>query len=178
MQKTSWAIDPSHSEVTFRVKHLMISSVTGKFGTFSGTAQTEGDDFSTATASFTAQVGSIHTNDAQRDGHLKSADFFDAEKHPEITFRLNKVSAAGGASEYNLEGELSIRGVTKNVKLHAEFGGIGKDPWGNTKAEISVTGTINRDDFGLTWNAALETGGVLVSQEVKINCEIQLLKEK
>ena len=177
MSKTTWAIDPAHSEITFKVKHLMISSVTGKFGTFSGTAETDGDDFSTVNAHFSARIDSINTNDAQRDGHLMSADFFDGEKFPELTFELKKMTESSVAGNYDLMGDLSIKGVSKTVTLRAEYGGIGKDPWGNTRAGFSVSGSINREDFGLTWNAALETGGVLVSQEVKINCEIQLLKK-
>ena len=177
MSKTTWAIDPAHSEVTFKVRHLMISSVTGKFGSFSGSAETNDDDFSTVTANFSARIDSINTNDAQRDGHLMSADFFDAEKFPELTFVLKNMSESSSAGVYDMTGDLSIKGVTKSVSLKGEFGGIGKDPWGNTRAGFSVTGAINRDDFGLTWNAALESGGVLVSQEVKISCEIQLLKK-
>lgn len=155
----------------------MISSVTGKFGSFSGSAETNDDDFSTVTANFSARIDSINTNDAQRDGHLMSADFFDAEKFPELTFVLKNMSESSSAGVYDMTGDLSIKGVTKSVSLKGEFGGIGKDPWGNTRAGFSVTGAINRDDFGLTWNAALESGGVLVSQEVKISCEIQLLKK-
>ena len=155
----------------------MITNVTGKFGTFSGTATTDGDDFSTVSAEFSAQIDSITTNDVQRDGHLQSGDFFDAAAFPELKFITKSVSKADSDGEFQINGDLTIKGITKNVNLNGEFGGIGKDPWGNIKAGISVNGKINREDFGLTWNAALETGGVLVSQEVKISCEIQLLKQ-
>lgn len=173
---TKWALDPTHSEVNFKLKHMMITNVNGTFTSFTATAETKGDDFSTGKISFSAQISSINTKNEQRDGHLKSADFFDAEKFPTIDFTSTAIKSTGG-NTYELQGDLTIKGVTKNVKLTAELGGIAKDPWGNTKAGFSLTGKINREDFGLTWNAALETGGVLVSSDVSINAEIQLVKQ-
>jgi polyisoprenoid-binding protein YceI len=169
--KTKWVLDPTHSEVQFKIKHLMITNVTGGFTSYQANAETTGDDFTNAAISFSAEVNSITTNNEQRDGHLKSADFFDAEKYPTITF------VATGYANGKLSGNLTIKDVTKAVDLAVEFGGIGKDPWGNVKAGFTITGKINRKDWGLSWNAPVEAGGVLVSEEVKINCEIQLVKQ-
>lgn len=175
MSTQKWVIDPSHSEIQFKVKHLMITTVTGSFGTFEGTAETEGDDFSTAKIQFSADIASIDTKSEQRDGHLKSADFFDAENHPKLSFESTGLVAKGG-NEYTLKGNLSIRGVSKPVELDVEAAGIANDPWGNAKAGFTLSGKINRKDFGLVWNMATETGGVLVSEEVKILAEVQLAK--
>lgn len=172
MSVTKWALDPTHSELLFKVKHLMITNVTGSFANVNAEVSTEGNDFSTANISFSAKVDSISTNNEQRDGHLKSADFFDAEQFPDITFDGTSIDLANET----LTGQLTIKDIRKNVKLTAEFGGINQDPWGNTKAGFTISGKINRTDFGLTWNAALETGGVLVSEEVRISAEIQLIK--
>ncbi len=176
MATTKWALDPTHSEIGFKVKHLMFTNVSGNFKTFTASAETEGDDFSTAKIEFSADTDSISTNNDQRDQHLKSADFFDAAANPKVTFTNGKL-AKKGDDEFELSGELTLHGVTKPVTLNAEFGGIVKDPWGNTKAGFSLTGKINRKDFGLNWNAALETGGVMVSEEVRLNGEIQLVKQ-
>lgn len=176
MSKVNWKLDPGHSEVTFKVKHMMITNVSGSFTEFDASATTEGDDFTTAQLTFTAKAASVNTNSEQRDNHLRSGEFFDAEKFPEITFKGTSFKNTGG-EQYALEGDLSIRGVTKNIKLNVEFGGLNKDPWGQTKAGFTVSGKINRGDFGLSWNAALETGGVLVSDEVRILCEIQMIRE-
>jgi polyisoprenoid-binding protein YceI len=167
----NWNLDANHSEVSFKVKHLMINNVKGQFKSFNVSLQSESDDFKSSNISFTADVASIDTSNEQRDQHLKSADFFDAEKYPQIKFK---------STQYNgkeLVGDLTIRDVTKSVKLEVDFGGIAKDPWGNTKAGFTITGKINRKDWGLNWNAALETGGVLVSEEVSITAEIQLVKQ-
>ena len=174
MATTKWTIDPAHSEIQFKVKHLMITTVTGSFGTFTGGAETEGDDFENARVDFSADVASINTNSTDRDNHLRSADFFDAENHAQLTFegKLNKKSD----DEYALTGNLTLKGTTQPVTLKAEFGGIGTDPWGNTKAGFSLSGKINRKDFGLSWNAALETGGVMVSEDVRLLAEVQLVK--
>jgi polyisoprenoid-binding protein YceI len=169
--KTSWVLDPTHSEVQFKVKHLMITNVTGSFTSYDVKVETEGIDFATASINFSANVASISTANEQRDAHLKSADFFDAEKFATISFVATKYA------DEKLTGNLTIKDVTKSVTLDVDFGGISKDPWGNAKAGFSVSGKINRKDFGLGWNAPLETGGVLVSEEVKINCEIQLVKQ-
>lgn len=171
---TKWAIDPAHSEVQFKVKHLMISTVTGSFKEFGAEAELEGDDLSNARVSFWANTASIDTNSADRDKHLRSADFFDSENHPRLTFRSNGVQGSG--ERWKLTGDLTIKGVTKPVTLDVEWSGIAKDPWGSTKAGLNISGRIDRKEWGLNWNAALETGGVLVSDEVRIQCEVQLAK--
>ncbi|MCO5260691.1 MAG: YceI family protein [Crocinitomicaceae bacterium] len=176
MATNKWVIDPSHSEVMFKVKHLMISNVTGVFNGFQGGAATEEDDFSTAQFEFSAPINAISTNNEQRDGHLKSADFFDAENYPELTFKSKKVEKVDDDT-YSIIGDFTIKGVTNEAKLKMEFGGITKDPYGNTKAGFSLNGKINRADYGLTWNAALETGGVMVSEDVRLNADIQLVKQ-
>lgn len=176
MATTKWALDPTHSEIQFKAKHLMITNVTGSFGNISGAAETEGEDFSTAKISFAAQTGTVNTGNEQRDGHLKSPEFFDAEKFPEMKFESTKIEKQS-SDEYVLHGNLTIKDVTKPVKLNVEYSGLQKDPWGNTKAGFSINGKINRTDWGLTWNAALETGGVLVSEEIKIHSEVQLAKQ-
>jgi polyisoprenoid-binding protein YceI len=174
LTKTKWAIDPSHSQLTFRVKHLMITYVRGEFTKFSGEVETEENDFSKGSVSVTIDASSIYTNDAKRDMHLKSPDFFDVEQHPQITFQGSSLVKIG--QRYQLKGLLTIKGISNEVVLDAEFGGINKDPWGNEKAGFSLTGKINRKDYGLNWNAPLETGGVLVGDEVQISGEIQLVK--
>lgn len=176
MATTKWALDPTHSEIGFKVKHLMFTNVSGNFKTFTATAETDGDDFSNAKIEFSADTDSITTNNEQRDQHLKSADFFDAASFPKLSFSATKL-AGKGDGEYELTGNLTLHGVTNPVKLNLEFGGIVKDPWGNIKAGFSLNGKLNRKDFGLNWNAALETGGVMVSEEVKIHAEIQLVKQ-
>lgn len=175
MSKTNWNLDPSHSEVTFKVKHMMITNVTGHFNDFSLQASTDGDDFTKSDLIFKAKTASINTNAEQRDAHLRSAEFFDSEKFPELSFKPTKFEKINGEN-HKLHGDLTIKDITKNIVLDAEFGGIQKDPWGQTKAGFTVTGKINRKDFGLNWNAALEAGGVMVSDDVKINCEVQLIK--
>ncbi len=175
MSTIKWNIDPTHSELQFKVKHLMITNVTGSFEEFSGTAESADENFTDPKVEFTAKIHSINTGSEQRDTHLKSADFFDAETNPEIKFVSTKADNYDEGS-FDLYGDLTVKGVTKNVKINVEFAGVAKDPWGNTKAGFSIKGKINRNDFGLTWNATLETGGVLVSDEVKILGEIQLVK--
>ena len=177
MATKTWALDPTHSEVQFKIKHLMITNVTGSFNIFTASAQTEDEDFTKAKVSFTADVSSISTNNEQRDAHLKGADFFDAEKFPQIKFEATKSENIDSDGSYDLYGDLTIRDVTKNVKLSVEFGGIVKDPWGNTKAGFTINGKINRKDFGLTWNAVTEAGGVMVSEEVRLSAEIQLIEQ-
>jgi polyisoprenoid-binding protein YceI len=175
MSKIKWNLDPSHSEVTFKVKHMMITNVSGSFTEFAMEAETEGEDFTKSDVTFTAKAASVNTNAEQRDTHLRSAEFFDSDKFPEIKFKATKYEKVAG-DDYKLHGDLTIKDVTKTITLDVEYGGIQKDPWGNMKAGFTVNGKINRKDFGLTWNATLETGGVMVSEEVKINCEIQLVK--
>ena len=173
---TKWLIDPMHSEMQFKVKHLMITTVTGYFKKFSLQAETESDNFETASKIvFTADINSIDTNNEQRDGHLKSADFFDAEKFPELTFTGKKYSGSG--DEGALLGDLTIRGVTKPVTIKVEFGGIAVDSYGQTKAGFSISAKISRKEFGLTWNAVTEAGSVVASDDVKVLGEIQLIKQ-
>lgn len=166
---TKWNLDPTHSEITFKVRHMMISNVKGNFNNFTATVETEDDTFKNATVKATLQTDSVDTNNADRDTHLKSAEFFNAEAHPEITFESDSLNSG-------ITGNLTINGVTKPVQLDVDFGGINVDPWGQTKAGFSFEGKINRKDFGLNWNAALETGGVMVSDEVKIAGELQFVK--
>ena len=173
--KTQWSVDQSHSEVTFKVKHMMIANVTGIMKEYSITAETEGDDFTTGTVKFVGKTASIDTGNEQRDAHLGSEEFFDVAKYPEITFTSTGTEKVE-AGNYRLLGDLTIRGITKKIDLFIEFGGIQKDPWGNTKAGFTVTGKINRKDFGLNWNAALEAGGVMVSEDVKVACEIEMIR--
>jgi len=176
MSTTKWAIDPTHSEIGFKVKHMMFTNVSGKFEAFDATIETDGDNFENAKISFSGDIVSISTGNPDRDTHLKSADFFDAEQFPKITFEATSFTQKDG-SDYELTGDLTLHGVTKSVKLQTEFGGLMKDPWGNTKAGFSLTGKINRKDWGLNWNAALETGGVLVSEEVRLAIELQFIKQ-
>ncbi len=166
---TKWNLDPTHSEITFKVKHMMISNVKGEFRNFSAEIEAEDDTFKNAKVNATIQTDSIDTNNADRDAHLKGEDFFNAAKNPTITFSSDSLND-------DITGNLTISGITKPVKLDVDFGGINVDPWGNTKAGFSFEGKINRKDFGLNWNAALETGGVLVSDEVKIAGELQFVK--
>lgn len=174
MATTKWTLDPTHSELQFKVKHLMITTVTGSLKSFSAEIDANGDDFSNSAISFSGEISSLDTGNTDRDNHLKSGDFFDAENHPTISFSSTSVEKDG--DDYAVKGDLTIKGNTKPVKLTAEFGGIATDPWGNTKAGFTLSGKINRSDFGLTWNAALETGGVMVSEEVKIAGELQFVK--
>ena len=174
--KTKWTVDPSHTEIGFKVKHMMITNVSGSFGKFDITTETEENDFSSAQISFSADVASISTANPGRDTHLKSADFFDTEKYPQLNFVSTKMQKQD-EENYLLHGNLTIKGVSRPVTLQVEFGGIGTDPYRNEKAGFTLTGKINRTDFDLNWNAALETGGVLVSEEVKLYADIQLIRQ-
>ncbi len=177
MSTIKWNLDPTHSEITFKVKHLMISTVTGQFKNFNVEGETESNDFNTAEKiEFTADVDSIDTNNEQRDAHLKSADFFKAEEHPQIKFSGKKYEANG--DEGKLYGEVTIAGITKPITLHVEFGGIVKDPYGQTKAGFTVSGKLSRKEFGIIYGSTAETGGVLLGDEIKINAEIQLVKQQ
>jgi polyisoprenoid-binding protein YceI len=171
MAATTWVLDPSHSEVVFKVKHLMITNVKGEFRKVEGTLTADGADFSNGQVNITIDPASIYTNDEGRDGHLKAADFFDAEQYKTITFQSTALTKKG--DDFELKGNLTMKGVSKEITLDVEFGGVNKDPWGNEKAGFSVSGKINRKDWGLNWNAALETGGMLVSEEVRIQAEVQ-----
>lgn len=176
MAKSVWAIDPTHSEIGFKVKHMMFTNVSGKFSSFEASVENEDDKFETSAISFSADVNSIDTANADRDNHLRSGDFFEVEKFPKLTFVSTGITKVDD-NQYKINGDFTIRDVTKNITLDAEYSGLMKDPWGNTKAGFSLSGKINRKDFGLTWNAALETGGVLVSDEVKLLCEVQVVKK-
>lgn len=177
LTKTKWIIDPAHSEIGFKVKHLMISSVKGVFREYDAIIYTTNDDFMSAEVDFWLNPASIETGDASRDNHLKSAEFFDVETHKQIHFTTDfAVDKVDNDGSYEVWGDLTIKGIKKQVKLSVEFGGIQKDPWGNQKAGMTVNAKINRNDWGLTWNAALEAGGVLVGEDVRISCEIQLKK--
>ncbi len=173
---TKWSIDPTHSEVQFKVKHLVISTVTGAFKKFEGSAETIGDDFHNAKIDFSLDVNSIDTNQEQRDGHLKSPDFFDAAEFPHITFKSTSF-IKDGEEDYTLNGDLTIKGVTKPVSLAVEHGGIATDFYGNTKAGFDISGKINRKDFGLTWDGITEAGAIVVSEDIKLNISIQLAKQ-
>jgi polyisoprenoid-binding protein YceI len=176
MAVTKWVLDPTHSEVEFKVKHLMISTVTGTFSAFTADVTTEGDDFTTAKATFTVDVDSISTKNEQRDGHLKSPDFFDTAKYPQLKFVITKIESVDNDGSYNIHGDLTLHGTTKNIKLEVEFGGVIKDPWGNTRAGLTVSGKINRKEFGLTWHAATEAGGVVLADDVKIHVALEFVK--
>ncbi|MBP4140446.1 YceI family protein [Flavobacterium sp. I-SCBP12n] len=176
MTTTKWAIDPTHSEIGFKVKHMMFTNVSGKFTKFDASIESDETDFENAKIQFTGAIDSIATGNADRDTHLVSADFFDAEKFPEIKFVATSFTKIKD-SEYDLTGDLTMHGVTKSIKLPAEFSGLMKDPWGNTKLAFSLEGKINRKDWGLNWNSALETGGVLVGEEVRLVIELQFIKQ-
>jgi polyisoprenoid-binding protein YceI len=176
MATTKWVLDPTHAEITFKVKHMMISNVSGKFTKFDAQVETEGEDFNTAKATFTAEAGSIDTGNEQRDGHLKSPDFFDAAKFPQIKFVATKYENVDNDGSYEVYGDLTIRDITKNVKLDAEFGGVIKDPWGNTRAGITISGKINRKEFGLSWHGVTETGSLVVGEDVRIHVELEFIK--
>ena len=170
-----WSIDQVHTNVGFKVKHLMISHVKGSFSTFDGSIYTNGRDFTTAEIDFWIDPASIETGDSARDIHLKSTDFFDVVKHKQITFTSSTIGKSNDRSGYHeLWGELTMLGISKNVKLEVEFGGIINDPWGNEKAGFTINGKINRSHWGLVWNTAIEAGGVVVSDEIIILCEVEL----
>jgi len=173
---TQWSVDPIHSEIAFKVKHLMITNVKGVFGKYSATINADDQHPITSDVHLTIDPASIDTGETSRDQHLKNGDFFDVEAFPTIEFAgktLDKINS----TDYKLHGDLTIKGVTKSVTLDVEFGGIMKDPWGNQKAGLSVHGKINRNDFGLNFNATLETGGLLLGEEVKINADFQLIRQ-
>ncbi|MDQ0477556.1 MULTISPECIES: YceI family protein [Chryseobacterium] len=166
---TKWNLDPTHSEITFKVRHMMISNVKGGFTNFNVEMEAEDDTFKNVHVKVTIHTDSINTNNTDRDNHLKSEDFFNVAANPVITFESDSLTS-------DVTGNLTINGITKPVKLDVDFGGINVDPWGQTKAGFSFEGKISRKDFGLNWNAALETGGVMVSDEVKIAGDLQFVK--
>lgn len=172
----NYSIDPAHSQVTFKVRHLGISTVTGRFDKFEGNFSYDSKDVGASTAEATIDLASVNTNDGKRDGHLKDCDFFCVKDFAKMTFKAKKVTAKEG-NKFEIVGDLSLKGVTKSVTLQAEFQGEAKDPWGNQRAAFSATGTINRKDFGLTWDKLTETGGILVGSEVTIVLEIEGIKK-
>lgn len=174
--QTSWVLDPTHSEIVFKVKHLMITNVKGEFRSFNASITSVGTDFSKAKVKANIDASSIFTNNTDRDAHLQSADFFDAATYKELSFEGTSFTKLD-EDNYQLKGMLTIKDVSKEVSFDVEFGGLMKDPYGNEKAGFSLSGKINRKDWGLNWNAALEAGGVMVSEEVRINAELQFVKQ-
>ena len=172
---TKWSIDQAHSEIGFKVKHLMIAHVKGAFKTFDASIYTTAKDFSTAEIDLWIDATSIATGDEKRDEHLKSVDFFDVQKHKQISFKSNTIGKSDAAGNHELWGELTIKGITRNIKLNAELGGIITDPWGNEKAGFTITGKIKRTDWELIWNTPILAGGFLVGEEVTILCDVELL---
>lgn len=173
----SWKIDSSHSEINFTVRHMMISNVRGRFEAFTGTVEFDQQNPANSSVDVQIEAASINTRESQRDNHLRSADFFDAETYPYLTFKSKKVEVVDD-SHGRITGDLTIHGVTKEVVLDTEFNGMSQSPWGFSSAGFSATTKINRKDWGLEWNMALETGGVLVSDEIKINIDIEIIEEK
>lgn len=174
--ETNWKVDSMHSEVGFKVRHMMISNVSGSFGAFDASVATAGDDFSSAKFDFSAAIDSINTGVADRDGHLKSADFFDAENHPALKFTSTEVKKVSDDA-LEIAGHLEIKGQVKPVVLTAEFAGIAVDPYGQTKAGMTIYGSIKRSEFGLTWSAVTEAGNIVVGDEIKLNAELQFIKQ-
>lgn len=175
MATTNWALDTSHSEIQFKVRHMMISNVTGSFAKFDASAETDGDNIDSAKVTFTADIDSISTNNEQRDGHLKSPDFFDAASHPQLTFTSTGLEKVEGEN-YKLHGNMTMRGTTLPLTFNAEFGGTMVDPWGNTRIGFTLDGKVNRKDYGLNWSAVTEAGGIVVSDEVKLHANVEFIK--
>ncbi|MFA5418121.1 MAG: YceI family protein [Bacteroidales bacterium] len=176
-QTTNWEFDKAHTSVEFSIDHMVISEVTGKFTDFTGTIASDNEDFTNANIEFYIEVKSINTENSDRDDHLRGTDFFDAEKYPQITFVSTSFTKKSG-NNYALSGNLTMHGVTKSVSFDVKYGGTVVDPWGNTKAGFKLTGKLDRKDYGLTWNNALETGGLVVGEEVTITARVELLKMK
>ena len=176
MATTKWVLDPTHSELGFKIKHLMISNVSGSLKSFEAEVETEGEDFTTAKIRLSADMASISTNNDQRDAHLRNSDFFEVENYPELKFTSAKLEKID-SDTFALLGDLTLKGVTRPVKLNVEFNGVTKDPWGGERAGFVVTGKINRSDWGVNFNGVLETGGVMLSEEVRIFSEVQLVKQ-
>lgn len=173
--QTKWSVDHSHCEIAFNVRHLMIAHVKGTFKTFDASIYTTNSDFTTAEIDFWIDPASVQTGDTKRDEHLKSSEFFDVKNHKQISFISSTIGKPDSAGNQELWGELTMMGITKNVKLSVKLGGIVKDPWGNERAGFTVSGKIKRSDWGLIWNTTLETGGVMVSDDVTISCELELV---
>jgi polyisoprenoid-binding protein YceI len=176
MATTKWALDPTHSILGFKIKHLMISNVSGSFKNFQAEVETSETDFRTAQINLSAEMESITTNNEQRDAHLRNADFFEVEKFPELKFTSTKITKTD-SDTFDLYGELTLKDIARPVKLHVEFNGVVKDPWGGERAGFVITGKINRSEWGINFNGVLETGGVVLGEEVKIHSEIELVKQ-
>ena len=172
LKKTKWAIDPTHSEIAFKVKHMMLSTVTGHFESFDASVETEGKDFKNAEIHFTAKIDSVNTKNGDRDAHLKSDDFFNAAAYPEMKFTSKSFDGE------ELIGDLTIRDITKEITLKAEFNGVAVDPYGQTKAGFEISGEINRKDFDLKWDAVTEAGNIVVSDKVKLAVEAQFIEQE
>jgi polyisoprenoid-binding protein YceI len=172
MTKAKWALDTAHSSVDFTIRHMMFSKVKGSFQTFEANIEADPTDLTTADVSFTVDLSSVDTNSTDRDNHLRSADFFDVENNPKLTFQSTNIVKTG-EGKYKVTGDLNLHGATHSETFEVTYEGGGKDPWGNEKVGFSAQGTISRNNYGLTWNAALETGGFLVGDDVKISLEIQ-----
>jgi polyisoprenoid-binding protein YceI len=175
MTTNNWNLDTVHSGINFSVRHMVVSKVRGRFAKFTGNVELDESDLARSVVEATIDASSIDTGTAQRDDHLKSADFFDVEHFPQIGFRSTGIEKVGG-DRYRLTGELTIRDVSREIALDVEYGGRGKDPWGNERVGFTAKGSLDRKDFGLKWNQALETGGVLVSDRVEIELELQAVK--
>lgn len=174
METTKWQFDPMHSELRFKVKHLMIASVSGSFRKFDIQMESKGEDFTTATLNVSAEVNSITTGNEQRDAHLRNGDFFDADNYPTLEFNSTSVEKTG-QDNFTVYGNLILKGISKPVQLDVEYSGLTKDPWGNERAGFEVSGKIRRSDWGMTFNSVLETGGVALGDEVKIKAEVQMI---
>lgn len=172
---TTWKIDNMHSEVGFKVRHMMISNVSGSFASFDANIESTDEQLSNASLNFSAEIDSIQTGVADRDGHLKSADFFDAASHPILSFSSSEVVQNG--NEWKINGTMTIKGISHPVTLNAEFAGIAVDPYGQTKAGLSISGKIKRSDFGLTWSAVTEAGNIVVGDEITLLSEAQFVKQ-
>jgi polyisoprenoid-binding protein YceI len=176
MTKANWAVDSAHSSIDFSIKHMMISKVKGSFHNFEAHIEADPGDLTTANLQFSVDLASIDTRNTDRDAHLRSADFFDVEQNPAMTFQSTKIISKG-EDEYEVMGDFTLHKVTRAEKFSVTFEGAGKDPWGNDKVGFSALGSIKRSDYGLTYNAVLETGGVLIGDEIKVFIEIQALKQ-
>jgi len=176
MKKTKWVLDPTHSELGFKIKHLMITNVSGSFRNFEAEIETQNEDFSTAQITASVDVASITTNNDQRDAHLRNSDFFETDTYPTLTFSSTRVKNLDDEN-FEITGDLTMKGVTREIVLNVEYSGVTKDPWGGERAGFAVTGKIKRADFGLNFNAVLETGSVMLGEEVRIFSEVQFVKE-
>lgn len=176
MSETNWTIDSAHSAINFSVRHMMFTKVNGRFTSWKGRLEFKEETLEDSTVEISIDAASIDTGEADRDNHLRSADFLDVEQYPELTFRATQIKKLAG-NQYQVTGDLTLRDVTRPMVLDVEYGGMGKDPWGQQRAGLMVKGTLNRKEFGLNWNQVLEMGGVLVGENVGISIELQLIKQ-